>query len=80
MKEKFLIFIIGLLLGAVISTGAFCAYTLVSNKTNNNVQMQAPNGNPPSMPSDNNNQNSNNNQNNNQPPEKPSNEPETDMN
>ena len=67
MKEKFIIFIIGLLLGAVISTGAFCAYTIVSNKTTSNTGMQAPAGNPPSMTSDNNNQNSNDNQ----PPEKP---------
>ena len=63
MKEKIIIFIVGLLLGAVMVTGAFCAYTITSNKCNNNIPMQS--GNPPSMSGQ------TDNQNNGQPPEKP---------
>ena len=63
MKEKIIIFIIGLLLGAVISTGAFYVYTTTANKCDNstNQTMQMPSGNPPEMPSGENNSNSNNN-------------------
>ena len=63
MKEKIIIFIIGLLLGAVISTGAFYVYTTTANKCDNstNQTMQMPSGNPPEMPSGDNNSNSNNN-------------------
>ena len=52
MKEKVMIFIIGLLLGSVISTGSIFIYTVANNiNTNNNNQtMQMPGGNPPSMP------------------------------
>ena len=53
MKDKFLLFVIGVLVGAVISTGAFFVYTKATTTcdTNNNTQMQMPGGNPPSMPS-----------------------------
>ena len=63
MKEKIIIVIIGLLLGAVISTGAFYVYTTTANKCDNstNQTMQMPSGNPPEMPSGDNNSNSNNN-------------------
>ena len=50
MKEKMVIFVIGLLLGAIISTGSMYVYSLVHNTNNNTNQgMQMPNGNPPSM-------------------------------
>ena len=65
MKSEVLLFIIGVLVGAVISTGAFLVYTK-TNSTSNNQNMQMPGGNPPSMPSGQNNQNG-------QPPEMPSN-------
>lgn len=68
MKEKMVIFVIGLLLGAIISTGSMYVYSLVHNTNNNTNQgMQMPNGNPPSMnnngnmPMPNNNNNSTNN-------------------
>ena len=66
-KEKILVFIIGLLLGAVIATGAFivCTKTCHSNGHQNNQNNQ-----PPSMPNGNNNDNQTNQ--NNQPPEMPS--------
>ena len=58
MKDKILMFVIGVLVGAVITTGAFFVYSkLVTCKTNNQIGM--PGGNPPSMQ-------------NGQPPEKPS--------
>ena len=51
MKDKFLVFIIGLLLGAVISTGAFYVYTKTNNtNTSNSTSMGMPGGTPPSMP------------------------------
>lgn len=68
MKDRILLFIIGLLLGAVIATGAFFVYTKATTCNNsNNTQMQMPGGEPPSME---NGQNSSNGQ----PPEKPSGE------
>ena len=82
MKDKMILFIIGVLVGAVISTGAFYVYTTTINSNKNNGQpMQMTGGNPPSMPSGqksdngqspempnngNNSQNSNSTQNNNQ--------------
>ena len=45
MKEKIMIFLIGVLVGAIVATGAFLIYTSASNKNN-----QMPGGNPPSMP------------------------------
>ena len=64
MKDKLLLFIIGVLVGAVISTGAFYVYTTTNSNANNNMTMQAPGGNPPEMPSGQNSENG-------QPPEKP---------
>ncbi len=53
MKEKVIIFIVGLLLGAIISTGAIYFYT-VANRSNNNYnqgqRMKMNDGNIPSMP------------------------------
>ena len=58
-------FIIGLLLGAVIATGAFYVYTKANtNCSNQNTQMNMNGGQPPEMPSGQNGQ----------PPEKPSND------
>lgn len=47
MKEKIILFIGGLLLGTIISTGSIYVYTLVNNTNNNNNQMvgEMPNGN-----------------------------------
>ncbi len=51
MKEKIIIFIVGLLLGAIISTASIYFYT-VANGSNNNqgpgIRMNG--GTPPSMP------------------------------
>ena len=44
MKDKILLFVIGVLVGAVIATGAFFIYTKSSCSSNN-----GPGGNPPSM-------------------------------
>ena len=58
MKEKLVIFIVGLLLGAIISTGAIYFYT-VANNSNNTPRMQMnggpnmSNGEPPEMPNNN---------------------------
>lgn len=75
MKEKIIIFVIGLLAGAVISTGAFTAFTLLTNNchrggmNNKNMPMiQNNNNGQPQM-----NNNNGNNSNNNQPPEMPNN-------
>ena len=65
MKEKILIFIIGLLVGAVIATGAFFVYTKATTcNANNNAQTGMPGGNPRSIPRGQNNEKG-------QPPEKP---------
>lgn len=65
MKDKIIIFLVGLLLGAVISTGSIYIYTVANNKNNNEMNMQMPsnkeqdgimdeNGNtPPEIPNDN---------------------------
>ncbi len=65
MKEKIIWFIIGLLCGAIISTGSIFFYTLAANSNTNNSQQnmqQGPGGNqpgnmnggtPPEMPSNN---------------------------
>ena len=51
MKDKLLLFMIGVLVGAIISTGAFYVYTKTATcSTNNGNQMSMPGGNPPSMP------------------------------
>lgn len=50
MKDKIVLFIIGVLLGAIISTGAFYVYTTKScDCSSNNIQMNG--GQPPEMPS-----------------------------
>ena len=49
MKDKIFIFIIGLLVGAVISTGAFYIYTK-TNSGCNNQNMQMNGGEPPELP------------------------------
>ena len=64
MKDKILLFIIGVLVGAVIATGAFFVYQKASTCNNNEQKTQIPGGNPPSMPNE---QDGNNGQ----PPEKP---------
>lgn len=50
MKDKLIIFIIGVLVGAVIATGSFYIYLTTSNCSNNN-QTQMNGGQPPEMPS-----------------------------
>ena len=61
MKDKIFLFIIGVLVGAVISTGAFYVYTTTNNScSSGNTQING--GQPPEMPSGENGQ----------PPEKPS--------
>ena len=45
MKEKVILFIIGLLLGAIISTGSIYIYTIANNSNNNIGNMQIPGGN-----------------------------------
>ena len=52
-KEKIILFVIGVLVGAVISTGAFFAYIKLAGvgTTSNNQSMQMPGGGtPPEMP------------------------------
>ncbi len=70
MKEKFIIFIIGLLLGAVISTGAFYVYTTTNSSNGGAPNTQMNGGTPPSMPSGGNSDS-------NTPPEMPSNDNST---
>ena len=66
MKDKIMMFIIGLLVGAVISTGAFYVYTTTNSSCNcNNQNSQMNGGQPPEMPSGQHGENG-------QPPEKPS--------
>ena len=52
-KEKIILFIIGVLVGAVISTGAFFAYIKLAGLGTNcsSQSMQMPGGTPPEMPS-----------------------------
>ena len=64
MKDKIILFIIGVLFGAVIATGAFYVYTTTNNNSNSCQTMQMSGGTPPEMP----------NGNNGTPPEKPSGE------
>ena len=69
MKDKIMLFIIGVLVGAVISTGIFFVYTkAITCNSNNTQQTQMNGGTPPSMPGGDNNQSNSNGQ----PPEKPS--------
>ena len=69
-KEKLIVFVIGTLVGAIISTSAFliCVNTLNANSNNNNGQSsQMQGGTPPEMPSDENGPSGQNGQ----PPAKP---------
>ena len=68
MKEKIIIFIIGLLVGAVLSTGAFYIYTKISSNSNTTTikNGQMPSGSPPEMP--------NKEKTDGEPPEKPTDE------
>lgn len=43
MKEKIIIFLSGLLLGAIISTGSIYIYTVANNSNNIDQNMQMPN-------------------------------------
>ena len=47
MKDKIMLFIIGVLVGAVISTGIFYVYSTTSNNNNQIPQMSG--GTPPDM-------------------------------
>ncbi len=49
MKDKIVFLIIGLLVGAVISTGAFYVYTTTSKTCDNNSQTQKESPNEPNM-------------------------------
>ena len=63
MKDKIMLFVIGILLGAVIATGAFYVYTTTNNNScSNSIQMNG--GTPPELPGGQNNETGN-------PPEKP---------
>lgn len=51
MKDKMMLFIIGVLVGAIVATGAFYIYITAGsscNSNNQNVQMNG--GQPPEMP------------------------------
>lgn len=59
MKEKVIIFLVGLLLGAIISTGSIYIYTIANNSGKNEMGDVMPGGrgdmmddgvNPPEMP------------------------------
>ncbi len=67
MKDKIILFVIGLLVGAVIATGAFYVYTTTSNSCSNNQSTKMISGQPPEMPSGGQGGNG-------QPPEKPNGE------
>ena len=72
MKDRFILFVIGVLVGAVIATGAFYVYTITTKScdcSSNNTQNQPPimlreqnseNGQPPAKPGEDNTQDSNN--------------------
>ncbi len=50
INEKIILFVVGVLVGAVISTGIFLVYTKTSNcKNHDNVRMQMNGGGMPSM-------------------------------
>lgn len=68
-KEKILLFIIGVLVGAIISTSAFFVYakTIGSSNIDNSSSRQMPGGTPPEMQNNESNQNGTS-------PEKPDNQ------
>ena len=68
MKDKIVLFVIGVQVGAIIATGSFYVYTVASSNCNGN-QMNNP-GQPPEMP----------NGQNGQPPELPGNSSTQDSN
>ena len=49
MKEKIIIFIIGVLVGAVLATGAFYIYTKINVSSSTNQSEHMPGGTPPEM-------------------------------
>ena len=51
MKEKILLIIIGMLLGAIIATGGFYIYNKSNTCDVNNQQMHMNGGQPPELPS-----------------------------
>ena len=58
MKNKIVLFVIGILIGAVIATGSFYVYTTINTKNNNdnnNTQMNG--GQPPEIPNGQNSEN-----------------------
>ena len=63
MKDKIILFIIGVLVGSIISTSAFFVYTKLTSECNSNCNNQMPsmangqNGQPPEMPNESNSQN-----------------------
>ncbi len=63
MKDKIIIFIVGLLLGAIISTGSIYFYTVAEANNNSNPGQQFNGGTPPEMP--------NGDMNNGEPPARP---------
>lgn len=50
VKERIIIFAIGVLIGAVISTGTFFAYIKLAGDNNSGQSMQMPSGTPPEIP------------------------------
>ena len=62
MNDKIFLFVIGVLVGAVLSTGAFYLYTTIVNSNCSNQDMQMNGGQPPEKPDG---------EKNGQPPEKP---------
>lgn len=59
MKEKIIIFLVGLVLGSIISTGAIYVYTIANNKSTSEMDMPTGrggmmenDGNPPEMPNE----------------------------
>ena len=52
MKEKILIFIVGLLLGAIISTASIYFYTVANKSNNDNREIGMKGGNRPDMPNE----------------------------
>lgn len=65
MKEKIVLFLVGLLLGAIISTGSIYAYTVASKNNKDdgfrNDIKEIDRQTPPDMPNGNNQNNNNNN-------------------
>lgn len=80
LREKIILFVIGVLVGAVISTAAFFVYTKTlgtsSNTSGSSSQQMPGGGTPPEMPSGENGSNSQGGT----PPEKPSDENNSESN